>query len=113
MNEITKTLKEKVKEDIYLDFRVLLDRMDHYAQMPITPSRLAYLSAFMNLYISIKNKLEKQIKQDKDKYSKFQVIIDYMNQKKAVKDLELDKCNEMTFLLAEFLDLIGITTVWD
>lgn len=107
------TLKQKVKEDIYLDFRLVLERMDNYSQMPIPPNRLAFLSSFMILYVSIKNKLKTQLKQNKEKYKKFEKIVDYMNKKKSVKKLDLNECFEMVFLIAEFLDLIGITMVWD
>lgn len=108
MSEETLPLKEQIRFDLYADFRELLDRTDQYAQVKIAPNRIALQSAFFLFYLQIKNKLDKSIKQKPEKYNKFNQIIEYMKDKKKADELSLDKCQELTFLIAEYLELIGI-----
>lgn len=108
MSEETLPLKEQVKMDLYLDFRDLLSRIDQYARVKIPPNRIALQSSFFLFYVQIKSKLEKSIEQKPKKYSKFEEIKEYMEDKKTVASLNLDKCQEFTFLLAEYLEMIGV-----
>jgi len=108
MSEETIPLKEQVKKDLYLDFRDLLDKMDQYARVKIPPNRLAFQSSFFIFYIQIKSKLKKSINQKGEKYSKFEVITNYMEDKKTIGELDFNKCQELTSLLAEYLEMIGI-----
>ncbi len=108
MTEETLPLKEQIKRDLYLDFRDLLDRMDQYARVKIPPNRLAFQSSFFIFYVQIKTKLKKSIEQKEDKYSKFEKITDYMDDKKTIGELDFNRCQELTFLLAEYLEMIGI-----
>ena len=108
MTEETLPLKEQIKRDLYLDFRDLLCRIDQYASVKIPPNRIAFQSAFFIFYVQIKSKLKKSIAQKKDKYSKFEEIQKYMDDKKTIDSLDFNKCQELTFLLAEYLEMIGI-----
>jgi len=106
-----RTLKEKVREDIYLDFRDILAKREDMDNYPSPPNVKNFKSAIITFYSSIKHKLNITI--EKKGLTKFQRVKDILDGVNEPNDLELGEARSLVFTFSEFLDEIGITEIWD